>query len=277
METILAAVDGSAYTEVVVRHAAELARIAGAGVLAAYVVDVRLVAGPLASVLADELTAGNREEIARRLSDALQRHGRAGLVVAETICAQEGVRANTAVEHGWPAEVLAAMAPLYDLAVVGSLGWDAQLGTRPIGATAAELLRLATRPVMLVREEYRPVRHVLIGYDGSPEASRALGFVAGLAKAGGWQVTVATVGPNKSREEQLRAQIDRLEDIRHVACEVTLVRGTPDKALLDLVAQLPADLVVVGSRGASKRGRRLVGGTTEAVCRYAPVPVLVYR
>lgn len=277
METILAAVDGSPYTSVVARHAAELARITGARVLATYVLDVRLVAGPLAGLLADELAAGNREELARRVTEALQRHARTGLVAAETVCAQEGVRTDTTVEQGWPAEVLAAMAPLYDLAVAGSRGWDAQFGARPIGTTAVELLRLATRPVLLVREQYRPVRHVLIGYDGSPEAWRGLDWIANLAKAASWRLTVVTAGTSRSRGERLRAQIEKLESLRDVPREIILARGTPDQTLLDMAGRLAADLIVVGSRGTSKRPRRLVGSTTEALCRYAPVPLLVYR
>ncbi|MCX7598098.1 MAG: universal stress protein [Armatimonadetes bacterium] len=277
METILAAVDGSPYSEVVARYAAELARIAGAQVLAAYVVDVRLVAGPLAGLLAEYLGAGNHQEFSARLAEALQHHARASLAVAERACADRGVQVRTTVEQGRPAEVLAAMAPLYDLAVVGSLGWNAHFGTGLIGTTTSELLRMAPRPVMLVREEYRPVHRVLVGYDGSPEARRGLAWAAKLAGLAGWELTTATVGMRKSRAEHLRSQVENLAAVGEVPCEIAFLRGTPDQALIALAMELSVDLIVVGSRGASKHGRKAFGGTADTLCRQARVPVLVYR
>jgi len=273
----MAAVDGSPYTSVVAWHAAELARIAGARVLAAYVVDERLVCGPLARMLADELDVGDQGQLAETFTAVLQRHGQESLAAVEAICAQEGVRVSTTVEHGRPAEILAEMAPLYDLAVVGSLGWGAQFGASPLGTTAAELLRLAMRPVMLVREQYRRVRHALVGYDGSPEAARALLCVLGMAKPGGWRVTVVTASPSKARVEALRTQMQRLEGTEAVPHEVVLRRGAPDHVLIELAAELGADLVVVGSRGTGKRGRGTLGSTAEALCRHAGAPVLICR
>ncbi|ACF10484.1 UspA domain protein [Chlorobaculum parvum NCIB 8327] len=53
--------------------------------------------------------------------------------------------------------------------------------------------------------------------------------------------------------------------------------GTPSAAIIEYAEKADADLIVMGSHGASDFRRLLVGSTAEAVMRQATRPVLVLR
>jgi nucleotide-binding universal stress UspA family protein len=55
------------------------------------------------------------------------------------------------------------------------------------------------------------------------------------------------------------------------------VSGDPKSVILEHASKLPADLVVVGSHGASKMTQFLLGNVAAAVVRHAPCSVIVAR
>jgi nucleotide-binding universal stress UspA family protein len=59
--------------------------------------------------------------------------------------------------------------------------------------------------------------------------------------------------------------------------ETHVARGTPFRRINGLAERLPADMIVVGSRGQSPLRNRLVGDTVRNVARTAVVPLLVAR
>jgi nucleotide-binding universal stress UspA family protein len=68
-----------------------------------------------------------------------------------------------------------------------------------------------------------------------------------------------------------RASNERLAAERHV------VEGSPHEAIIDAIALVGADLVVMGTERKSGEYRRLLGSVTERVVRMADVPVHVVK
>ena len=79
------------------------------------------------------------------------------------------------------------------------------------------------------------------------------------------------------------------EDIENAATELrkqfpgteldlttVVVRGFPDKAIIDLATEWKADLIIVGSHGRGFWGR-LLGSVSDGVVHHAPCSVLVVR
>ncbi len=277
MKTVLAAVDNSPYTKVVAEYACDLASLAGAGVLAAYVIDARLVSGTVARLLGEALPAPAEGCAGDAFADRLDRHGREALTGVEAMCSERGLRSQTILERGRPAEALAAMAPMYDVAVVGSYGSEAEYRSSLLGTTAADFLRLTTRPVLLARREHTPVQRVIVGYDASPEATRALAALIPLAAAGKWDLTIAIAGDDSDRAADLSTRASAFEGLAGTSHEVLLRLGDPAAVLLDLIDELSADLIAVGSRGLNKLARLLMGSTSDTLARQAPVPVWVFK
>ncbi|WP_152040858.1 universal stress protein [Salinigranum salinum] len=76
--------------------------------------------------------------------------------------------------------------------------------------------------------------------------------------------------------EALDAAAERAEDGGIVA-ERHVVEGSPHEAIIDAVAMVGADLVVMGTERKSGEYRRLLGSVTERVVRMVDVPVHVVK
>lgn len=135
---------------------------------------------------------------------------------------------------------------------------------------------------------------ILVGYDGSPYARRALIAALDLAKRYEAQITAVSVAHvpdfadtrdevNGVLEDAKNFFAQALEQAKNLAARegITLttkvVPGHPADTLTRLVEEEGYDLVVLGSRGLSGIRRYLLGSVSEAVIRLASCPVLVIK
>ena len=131
---------------------------------------------------------------------------------------------------------------------------------------------------------------IVVGYDGSPQARRALERAADLAN--GNPVTVVAAVPLISTSPQgpvVNLEPDRLareQALREAGAllaernaQSQLVEGFGDAAdvIVREAKQQGADLVVVGSRGVHGAERVLLGSVSSKVVTHAPCDVLVVR
>ena len=121
----------------------------------------------------------------------------------------------------------------------------------------------------------RPKR-VLVGYDGSASAQRALGAAAGLI---GYGSTLAVVSVAPPGSESAQAPLDDAREQlleRHVSASYVLRRGDAGDQLVDAAQALDADLIVVGGR--TRNGHVFgLGRVSRDVVQHAPCDVLVVR
>lgn len=132
---------------------------------------------------------------------------------------------------------------------------------------------------------------IVIGYDGSDEAKRALERTRTLAEAFGAQVVIvfvlhpppaADVGAaltisDESREmaeEELREAQLLLAD-SGIESEAQTVVGEPGHAIVEIAEELGADLIVTGTRERGFLERLVTGSVSETVTRQAPCDVLI--
>lgn len=141
------------------------------------------------------------------------------------------------------------------------------------------------------RQAVQPRRRILLCYDGSAEARRALERVGEIASVVPSRVTVVSVAepiyPNPPYtgyadpgEEQAHRRLleEAAEDLRGQGVDTTTLEsvGDPAAAILD-AARGGADLVVVGSRHRRLIKRLLFGSVSAEVVVEAPCDVLVVR
>jgi nucleotide-binding universal stress UspA family protein len=133
---------------------------------------------------------------------------------------------------------------------------------------------------------------VVVGFDGSASAGRALEFVA-AAMADSARLLVVAVEPQvHSRglltEPLLRARVEAAEllDIarsrlgsltERIRLETIPLAGDPAAALVEVARDARATLLVVGGRGHDFEARVLLGSVAERVVQDAPCNVLIVR
>jgi nucleotide-binding universal stress UspA family protein len=145
------------------------------------------------------------------------------------------------------------------------------------------VLIAAGRPVLVVPYafERRPVgRHVLVAWNASREAARAVSDALPLLKRAG-QVHVIAFSPAKSgaaHGEEPGADVG-LYLARH-GVKVTVSRHEADgidvgNQLLSRAFDLSADLIVMGAWGHSRLQEMVLGGATRTLLESMTVPVLM--
>ncbi len=131
---------------------------------------------------------------------------------------------------------------------------------------------------------------IVVGYDGSAAAKRALERAAELTSEPSHVVVIAvavpyprsgiTIPANRDPEEFRRRADDldvarRFLSSRGILAETLQARGNPAEVLVD--ASKDADLVIVGSASLNRLQRLVLGSVSSQVVRDAACDVLVVR
>jgi len=118
-------------------------------------------------------------------------------------------------------------------------------------------------------------RRILVGFDGSEAARRALDIAAHLTGYGSNLAVVSVARDGESGTDGLLTQAhERLLGQQVTATYLQRV-GEPGDELVEAARELQADLVVVGRRSATKLARPMLGSVSAKVVRGAPCDVLV--
>jgi len=183
------------------------------------------------------------------------------------------------------------------------VGWRGHGAVRRLlmGSVSRGVVRGSTCAVLVVPRAQR-VRTIVVGFDGSPTAKRALALVGRLAAPQDGRVTLvhaaelmpipsgfvpgaAAVAREVRRQNTLRART-ATRALARAAAGLTrrgwhpspVVRhGEPLRELLGALAASRAQLLVVGARGTSGVRRLLLGSVAEGALSRSPVAVLVVR
>lgn len=217
-----------------------------------------------------------------------------------------GVEAETYVEYASPAGALVGMSRGASLVAVGASRHHA-LVEELRGSVALQLAAHAHCPVAVVPvlPEVRTVaeRRVVVGYDGSPPAVRALEHAADAAWHGALPLRVVVAwrpGPAEWVEsfalgslprDATAAAADRTlaEGLEHLRRHTEALGRRPGSLEVDgLVREgravdvlqreaAEADRLVVGTRGRGGFASLLLGSVAHTMIRVAPCPVVVAR
>ena len=174
----------------------------------------------------------------------------------------------------------AALLTAADLVVLGQTSDDYRL---PAGFRPENVIVGSGRPVLVVPHagEFAAIgRRVLIAWDGSREAARALHDALPLiAKAEA--AVVAGVSAREAQAERAHPSLDRI--VRHlgrhgipVRLEEIVGSDVPvADLLLSRAADLDADLIVAGAYHHSRFREALIGGVSRGLLDHMTVPVLM--
>jgi nucleotide-binding universal stress UspA family protein len=124
---------------------------------------------------------------------------------------------------------------------------------------------------------------VLVGIDGSPEATAALATVVALLDSRIRRLTIATVIdydmadsglPSEELALARRALVDATIQVAPLEAETVVLPGQPAEALNAYALEHSYDLIAVGRRGAG-RSTRLLGSVATKMAHEGAVPVFM--
>lgn len=148
---------------------------------------------------------------------------------------------------------------------------------RRLGHQVEELVRTVSRPVWVVHGEFTAPERILIAYDHSKTAQKAVAMVASSPLFKGLPVHVVTVGADtKDHQAQLQWAEQQLQE-QGFTVTTAIIAGDVEEALNDYIAEHGIDAMVMGAYGHSRIRDFFVGGHTNALLQSAQVPVLLLR
>lgn len=136
---------------------------------------------------------------------------------------------------------------------------------------------------------------ILVAFDGSAGAMQALRRAVYLAKSGSIQIVALYVDEvmpiyakgfgrvdeletvNRTRFEEVKAQVDVLSAAQGLPVPVEQVEGHAAQAIVNYAREHGFDLIVIGHTGQSGIWGSLMGSTTSRVADHAQCDVLVAR
>jgi nucleotide-binding universal stress UspA family protein len=135
---------------------------------------------------------------------------------------------------------------------------------------------------------------ILCANDGSERAFRALALAIKIAKENSSELHMVSVeeidympefveevreeiGTAARRFHKVINQARHMADEAHIKLNTHVLAGHPVRDIVELAAELKADLLVIGSAGHSELYERMLGSRADRIVHLARCPVLVVR
>lgn len=206
------------------------------------------------------------------------------------------IKSNILVEIGEAAEVILEKEKSYDLIFMGSHK-KGLIQRILIGSTTEKVVKYSHKPIFLLKgKEPEGIKKVLIAYDFSEHAKRAMEFGVNLVKPFNPQIFILNVEETieipfvveikdvlseKYKEEKLKhlKEVEAKLKKEGFWAEAIIVEGTsPAEGIRKFLQENPhVDLIILGSRGLSGLKRVLIGSTSSELVRSLEIPMLIHR
>lgn len=284
MTQLIAVIDGSVYSESVCDHTAWIAKLSGASVALVHVLGRRDVSSEPAN-LSGSIGLGARTELLEELAELdaqkaklAQKRGRAILEDAKARVEAMGVAdVSTRLRHGEMVETVQEFEADARLIVIGKRGEAADFDGGHLGSNLERVVRSMDKLVLVASRSFKPIKRVLVAFDGGASAVKAVEYMATSDVFAGLEVHLLAVGDARtslSREVEGAAAI--LRDAGFEATYETLP-GQPETVIADKVQSDHYDLLVMGAYGHSRIRNLIIGSTTTQMLRSCKIPVLLFR
>ncbi len=284
IKRILVALDFDSDTTVAARYAIEIAQRTGAEVTGLALVDRK-------GIEAESSGAGlGAMYYAEKLQDKLSSEARAQAQHLLRGFADELDRAGVShrgdhVSEGVPFERIVEDMKYHDLLIAGHESHffypDRNRATHALN----DIVEKGAAATLVVESEYRPIRKVLVAYDRSVSAARAMQKFAELDAFDSehLQLVVLNVrggGDDARRESDLMLQLASgyLDAHGFASVEgVSVESGDPKATILDFADRNHADLIVAGAYSKTGMKKFLFGSTATGLIEGCPVPLFLYH
>ena len=276
LKTILLALDGSTYSEAAVELGIRFAKRCDAMLVGLGVLDEPTIRKPEPVPLGGFYYKRHRDdtliqEAHERIQQFLDRFA--------SRCAEAGVSCKVHEVIGEPWEQILLEAQRYDLIILGQQTYFHFETQQSPCETVQMVVRNSPRPVVTVPEKLGSGDAILIAYDGSLQAARAVQAFQQSGLYQGQQVYVVGVAKElaeASDRVQRAVEFLNYHAIKATPCPLSSL-DPPGQVLLEQVRHYDAGLLVMGAYGQPVLREFFFGSVTKTMLREATIPLFVYH
>ncbi len=196
------------------------------------------------------------------------------------LCRARDISCSTETKPGIPPDSVSNSGIAHDIIIVSRGGYNPAADAKEtIDSFVAPVIRNSVRPVLVAGMDFREgseISNILVAYDGSIHAARALLVAAELASRPGTNCTLVTVVPTEEAGREILAPAEAFLDHHGVHPEKRIeVTTKPSLVIAELVAAGGVDLLIMGAYGHSPIREVLFGSTTERILSHCSVNVIL--
>ncbi len=195
-------------------------------------------------------------------------------------CAARGILCSADTRTGIPGDLVAREAVAHDIVVMARVGYSRVSSPQEkVDPVVSQALRGSIRPVLVAGRAFHEgaeVHRILMAFDGSVHASRALLAAAELGARSGVITTLLTVAPSEDLGMDTLVPAEMFLCHHGVVPEKKVVIGSKaSEVICELADAARADVLIMGAYGRSPMREMLFGSTTEKVLSHCAATVLL--
>lgn len=195
-------------------------------------------------------------------------------------CTFRGIPCSTEIRSGIPGDVIGQTAVAHDIVLVSRTGYSRAANVQEsFDALISPVVRASVRPVLVAGSEFREdgdIRNILVAFDGSNHAARALLVAAELAARPGVSCTVVHVAQSEDSGREVLVPAEEFLFHHGVSPKTQVLTGSkPADVICGLVNSGGMDAVIMGAYGHSPIREVLFGSTTERVLAHCNASVIL--
>jgi nucleotide-binding universal stress UspA family protein len=280
---VVACVDGSQYSAAVCDYAAWISGRLGTPLKLLHNIEHREAAVP--ADLSGAIGLGSQEELLDQLADLEQRHSKLELEKGRRMldAATQRVKAAGIEEplirqrHGSLAETLVDCEPEIRVLVLGIRGEAHENDPKHLGAHLELVVRSLHRPILVVNREFLAPKRIMLAYDGSDGARKALDMVASSALFADLPCHLVYAGESDdASEKMLRDAADTLAAAGREVMTANLA-GKAGEVLCAYQTEHQIDLTLMGAFSHTRFRDLILGSLTARMLLATSRPLLLLR
>jgi nucleotide-binding universal stress UspA family protein len=274
---ILVAIDGSANGETALTYGIYLAKKLHATLHVQHVIDVVFLENPFLHDLSGAMGFEPFMDFSGKVSDILRQRGNQILSDADAICKKEGIEFKTYLDTGIVTKEIAEREKLVDLVIIGQKGINSQFDRKILGSTTEGLTRRLTKPLFISPMQFKTLNHILLAYDDSDSAKKAMEFAVSFCKDMGLPLTVVNINKDEMISKTILGNANSYIAPYNITFDTITKNGNTEKVLKSMLDEDKYDLLIMGAHGHSRIIELVLGSTAEYVIRNTRKPVIVTK
>lgn len=271
---ILLGLDGSPYAQAAIEYACQLALAHDAAITGVAIIDLPGIQSssgpvPLGGTHYDvQLEDQQLKEAAEKAKGILDDFAR--------ICEERQINAVLHADTGTPFSEIIEESKFHDFIVMGKRTFFEYTANETYG-TLERVLKNGLAPVFAVPDSVRKIEKVLVAYDNSAPASKAVHMFLLLGIWNACDITLLTVNNDPEAGQALLENLGGFFESYGIKPNLVTQSGHPDAVVKSYIAENDIDMLVMGSYGRKSVREFFVGSVTQHLIQETTIPLFLYH
>jgi nucleotide-binding universal stress UspA family protein len=279
MNKILVCLDGSNLSKAVCDYGIDIAKKLNLPLVLLNVIEHSHISKKVN--LSGNIGLGSKDDLLEELaneemneSKQLILKGKAVLKEMEEYVKSQGIENySTLQKHGTLYETLDELSSDLRIAIIGLKGES----DSNIGSHIEELLRTLNIPVLLVNKEFTPIESILMAYDGSDYANKAIKIAKQNPIFPNVKRYIVNVNKDTNISNKLLGEAKQMFANANIDVEIKSLSGDSVEALLDYQIENNIDIIAMGAYSHNRFRSAIFGSFTTKMLLNSKVPLLLFR